>query len=252
MLKIIYFDENSAIDYLEIKNRGRKTKNTDKKNQTTGSVETGMGARIGTSPVLNMISGLFGADISVEAKASVSKAGESIIKTTISTSILSEYFETTNKDAKVSKIKDHRIVFDEGSLTYIKTIFPIFNIMGEDLTKDMPINFSKIDSAIDYLKGYYSTFAEDENGNKKILRFNIKAFRNNYKLTDLTIMNLTFYAVKVGEMELVDNKLSFDNEFMQKNTRKPSKAKVAGREPEEAKKYDLFDVVLAGVMESKK
>jgi hypothetical protein len=246
MQKVIYFDENSAIDYLEIKNRGKVDQSSSDIKESKGSLTASLGAKVGTSPIINIFSSLFGAEISAEAKTSLSRAGESIMKTTISTSILSQYYDEINKDENITKLVNFKVTIPQNSFTYFKTISPLVTMINSSAMDEIPFDISKFDKISDELKGYFSVFAE-QSDIKVVLRFNLKAFRNNYKLNDLAIMNLKFYAIKTGVLEGEDV-LSFENEFIHDNSKlNLSLDDLDNSSLPEMVKFDLYDVILAGI-----
>ena len=109
------------------------------------------------------------------------------------------------------------------------------------------INFvtEKLNKALESARGYYEMLLSSESTPKTVLRLNLKAFRNNYNLSDLTKMKLLYYAVKVGECDI--DKLDISKEFdLSKNI--PTAEDVVGDcKVSTTNKLDVYDVVLAGV-----
>ena len=89
-----------------------------------------------------------------------------------------------------------------------------------------------------------------EENSQSVLRFNLKAFKNNYNLVDLSKMNLTFYGIKVGTCG--EDNLSIDKEFVFQPTAEKVTAEdiIEGKTSadKDEKKLDVYDVVLAGVV----
>ena len=89
----------------------------------------------------------------------------------------------------------------------------------------------------------------------RLLRFNGMALKNNYKLNDLTKMDLHFYAVKVGQLSL--SELDIENELELtgvsgegKNPDYPiddSHTVVVDAKTNSDTTLDMYDVILAGV-----
>lgn len=105
-------------------------------------------------------------------------------------------------------------------------------------------------------KGYYELLAVDSQANKKVVRFNLDGFRNNYKLNDLEKMNLTLYGIKVGEC--IEENLSFEKELtvgnkQPKRDQTPQLGYNAHRDfiqqeqPPIKAELDIIDIVLAGI-----
>lgn len=80
---------------------------------------------------------------------------------------------------------------------------------------ELRINAHLMDSAIEKGKGYFEMIAIVSE-QKIILRFNLRSFRNSYSLADLVKMNLTYHAIKVGQMPV--EKLTIDSEFKQEGS----------------------------------
>ena len=78
-----------------------------------------------------------------------------------------------------------------------------------------------------------------------LLRFNANAFRNNYNISDLTKMDLAYYAIKVGTCDISRLDMSKEFDFSKK---KPTSYDVIGEDIEtQTNDLDVYDVILAGV-----
>ncbi|HCD7270459.1 TPA: hypothetical protein NDZ16_002844, partial [Staphylococcus aureus] len=89
-----------------------------------------------------------------------------------------------------------------------------------------------------------------KNENECIVRFNNKAFVNNYNLTDLSQMQLTLYGVKVGIIDI--NQLNFQNAinsigFQNKVVTSISEETVNRSFNNEQSILEMYDIILAGV-----
>ena len=80
----------------------------------------------------------------------------------------------------------------------------------------MPIDLERLNDALENARGYYEMLLCSERPPKTILRLNAKAFRNNYNLSDLTKMNLSYYAVKVGTCDISKLDMSMEFDFAKK------------------------------------
>ena len=79
-----------------------------------------------------------------------------------------------------------------------------------------------------------------------VLRFNIKAFRNNYSISDLVKMNLDYYAIEVGTVS--PSNLTMKSEFGRKQEQEISGFDIADNLTQtKSEDYKVFDVILAGV-----
>ena len=126
--------------------------------------------------------------------------------------------------------------------------FAIVAITSTDGT-EYHLDLSKMEDAINKGRGYYEFVAKID-GVEKIFRFNLEAFRNNYTMSDLPKMQLTYYGIKVGQIDKSDLRVEKEFEF---GTGKASKrADYTGitSQIEGSSKIDVYDVVLAGVIEN--
>ena len=105
------------------------------------------------------------------------------------------------------------------------------------------IDLRKLDELIDNVKGYYELLADDGK-EKVIMRFNNNGFKNNYKLSNLLNMNLTYYGVKVGESTLERYSVENEFDFLEKNI---TAEEIKGQSNEK-NKIKIFDIFLAGVV----
>jgi hypothetical protein len=258
LLKIVYFDESSAIDFLDIRHGGRFVELKSKEKKGASKLIADAQASIGKSKIFEFLQNTLPFKGSAGVKFDFEKTGEEIIKQTISNTFLSKYYQEAESDKEIEKIEDYKITFPNNGLTFIKSVMPIIKTFKEDFIEnemgDLPIDLNRFEELTDDLKGYYTVKAENKEGDIKILRFNIKAFRNNYKLSDLAIMKLKFYAIKIGEISTKEDSLNFMNELMASGENAASDLKNNLTQPiykkDKKDHYDLFDVVLAGVIKN--
>lgn len=101
--------------------------------------------------------------------------------------------------------------FIPNSITFLKTISPMLKIIKEEsFEQQMPIHLGALDQIFSDAKGYYELISQEE-GEKRVFRFNINALRNNYRLNDLTKMDITIIGIKVGEC--TEEQLEWEAEF---------------------------------------
>jgi hypothetical protein len=112
---------------------------------------------------------------------------------------------------------------------------------------DIPVDLARLDEVLVGAKGYYELLGESGDGSKRVLRFNLKAFRNNYGLADLGRMRLVFHGVFVGKTN--ERGLSMEAEMSGGAPSGPVTAAdiVDGKTSEDDGLLDVFDVLLAGV-----
>nr|WP_088326078.1 DUF6414 family protein [Bacillus cereus] len=259
MRKIIYFDEASALDLIDIKNKGRSEEilqsMVDKASKFAGE------GAFGTGWLDNLTTGITGS-----IKAGLSRNKRNIIFTNITNTILTSFLELLNnpkpkkrdEEIQLERIKVENLSIPMESATYLKSITPFIKILKEDFGKNTlqndieNFNFHKMDEILESAKGYYELVAVDENSKRTIVRFNLEGFRNNYRLQDLQLMSLTLYGVKVGEA--TEASLNFMHEIQPK---KDGNSEGLGfdafeneknEEPSSEKdSVDIIDIILAGV-----
>lgn len=243
ILKIVYFDDASANDYISIQNGGSidwtTNENKNKIAEIVAQIDSeAKGGFNFLSFVKATIAGQFNTKLDYETSKLINK--------TVSNTVLTDYLELSKSDKNINKFSDGFVYAPKDSITVYRMYSSYLNIVPKE---DMPINVEGLNNAILGERGYYQMIFEKNSEEKKVLRFNINAFKNNYSLADLPKMNLTFYAIKVGETTL--DRLSLENEFLPQNSEKikPSAEDIVdGTVPEKIGEIPIFDVVLAGVM----
>lgn len=264
--KIVYFDEDSVTDYVQIIAGGELEKTTEllKETDTSGSGNFSAGGKAG-------IGGVFKALIGLEAQASAeatmgialntNKMAKNIVKNTILTDflgILNDEANGTNKKASkgsIKKFQGYNISVEKDSLSYIVMVSPYLSMLkgGAGIPAgEFNIAVEKLDNALKSAKGYYE-FIGTKGRSQVVLRFNINSLKNNYKINDLLKMNLSIYAIKVGTTTLEQLNVNKELDIDVTNTRKDNPDYVPENSENEEddllkkKKLDVYDVLLAGV-----
>lgn len=269
-LKIVYFDEAFVADFMQIIAGGELKKTTEFITEVNSGIEGSAGANgsIGTekNALSKVFSFLSGATINAEAGMNVnlSKKSDRIAKNILENTLLADFIalldadkrRTKNKRCSGIKIFSKVVVRPEvDSFSYIMLIAPFLSMIDGELpfkTKDgnaMKIDITKIEEAIEKGRGYYE-FVATVDGKDIILRFNRNAFRNSYTMSDLPKMQLTYYAIHVGQINKTDLQVQKEFEF---GTTKVSKRIDYASAPEGSNtttEIEVYDVVLAGVLES--
>ena len=241
MIKTIYFDEEAAQDYLDIKNGGRFDWSSDENKEKISKIICEIDAKAsGGFNFLSFFKATLEGRADFERDATLSKIVDSTLKNTL----LSDYIQQAECDVAIRKFTDITIYPPENSFTMYKLLSSYLTVVPKD---QLPIDMEKLNEAVLGERGYYEMFVrEDET---IILRFNSKAFRNNYNLTDLTKMNLIYYGVRVGAYDR--NRLGIDKEFQVGATERIDAGEVFGEcEKVNTNLCDVYDVVLAGVIQS--
>ena len=268
-LKIVYFDEAFVADFMQIIAGGELKKTTEFITEVNAGIEGAAGIQAGIGTETNALSKIFnflsGATINAEAgvNANLSRKSNRIAKNILENTLLSDFIALLDSDQRRSKNKRCNgirvfpkvIVRPEvNSFSYIMLIAPFLSMIDGELpfkTSDgnaMKIDITKIEEAIEKGRGYYE-FVATVNGKDIILRFNRSSFRNSYTMSDLPKMRLTYYAIHVGQIDKSDLQVQREFEFgTTKSSRRVDYASaVEGGSI--ASEIDVYDVVLAGVLE---
>lgn len=242
LVKVVYFDEESASDLLDIAAGGKEIASKEQTRERMAEVEaeasTKAAARFNWLP-------FFGASAQVGAAASASALGRSILNKTLSNTILTDYLRKLDELGGVKRLAEMRVSAPSESAAYMKMFTPYLAMLKID---ELPVNLAEIDSALMSAKGYYELLGEGNEGQKSILRFNIQAFRNNYGLADLGRMNLVFHGIHVGQAS--EESLTMTAEM---NPDGRGSEEVTGLDVVDGPRalvrdvLDVYDVVLAGV-----
>lgn len=243
MLKIVYFDETAATDYITIQNGGQidwsTTENKERLAKIIAEIE------MQTKGSFNLLS-IIKSSISGNANGVVDGNASKIIKSTITNTLLTDYISLASKDDNIKKFHDDGVYAPENSISMYKMYSSYLNIVPKE---EIPINLEGLNHALLGERGYYQMLLNSETEPSCVLRFNINAFKNNYSLADLSKMNLSYFGVKVGKCS--KEQLSLENEFVTKaQTCIPNIEEILTGEKAESplKNLDVYDIVLAGVM----
>lgn len=239
LVKIIYFDEQAAQDYLDITNGGRLdwTKEENKKRAAEILTEIEAQAKGGFN-ILEVIKASLSGSVIAKGTGEISNIFDSTIKNTL----LTDYLDKVKDTSDVRKFDKCVLYAPSTSASMYKMVSSYLTIVPKE---QMPVDMEKLNSAV-LERGYYSLLVDGDD--ETVSRFNIKAFSNNYGLADIGKMKLTCYGVLVGECKLDD--LSIENEFgpVKKEEAITAESVVDGVDVEPVKdKLQIYDVVLAGV-----
>jgi hypothetical protein len=224
LVKVVYFDEDAASDYIDLAMGGREERVLSDENSNDKSLSANAEAKLSAKiPFWSF----FRAEAGTGGEFNVSEKAKNIVSQTISNTILTDYTKKVAESSLgVKKFEGYDVKFVD-SLSCMRLYLPYEQINGtaEDF-KD--IKASK--QSLDEIKGYYEMLGVRKD-RRLILRFNHSAFRNNYSCPDMLSMNLTFYAVKVGETTLFD--LRNEKENMSPSAKKGQESLEEERQSEE-------------------
>lgn len=243
MIKVVYFDNSSAIDYLNIYNGGKKIQTDEEIKNTTEKLSAQANANI--SAKLSWLP-FFGANAKTGIEAEINSNDNSLVKTTISNTILTDFIKKSEIDTRLIKFKGFKLTPYKNSITFFKMFTPYLKMIKTDFESNgVTFDLARMDESFEGGKGYYELIAKrmkDGKEEKYIFRFNITAFRNNYSLTDLIKMNLNYIAVKVGTA--YENMLDIEKEI---NIEQQTISSAFEIYEGEQKELEVYDVILAGV-----
>lgn len=264
LCKVVYFDEDSVTDFVQIVAGGELEKTIELLNQSQKNVDSGINTKagIGLSGVFKALMGFEGS-ASVEASMGASFNSNEMAKNIVKNTILTDFMDLVNSYSKkdstelekkiIKKFSGYTISAPKDSLSYIALISPYLTMLksGSSISAgEFNIAIDKLDNTMKNAKGYYE-FLGEKKREKVIFRFNIKAFKNNYKAPDLLKMDMSVYGIKVGKSNLA--KLNFNGEFeldgdsILKDNPEYIKEKKEKLPDDYYKELDVYDVLLAGV-----
>lgn len=264
--KIVYFDEESVTDYVQIVAGGELENTTELLKSRQAEEEQGaqINGKVGISGVFKALLGWEGgasADISAGLSFNSSKMVKNIVKNTILTDFL-KTIEGSNDIGKsvsrlphgtIKKFKGYKITAEKDSLSYMVMVSPYLSMLksGSSIPAgDFNIAVDKLDNALRHAKGYYE-FIGTKSRSRVILRFNINSFRNGYTISDLLKMDLSIYAIKVGKTSIenlnVNKELGMDVSIVPKDNPSYETGSEIEENVSDKMILDVFDVLLAGV-----
>lgn len=244
-LKLAYFDEQAAVDFLERLDEGEITEKLTKKVEKYMDVGGEGNAGKGFFNIFKLgLSGNFG------------RNSNSLIETQISRTVFTEFMKRSEDNTDLAKFKNMNLTIAKDSLTYYRNIVPYLKVFTnlETVSDDkslLSLNHLEMDRILDNAKGYYEFIGTDEDQKKYIIRFNINGMRNNYSLYDLVKMSLSIQGIKVGETD--DINLDFQHEInvmIQEIDKETPEIGANFNEETLSKKnhkIDIIDVIIAGV-----
>ena len=263
--KIVYFDENSATDYVQIVAGGELKNTMELLGSRDGNEENNIqvNGKAGISGIFKALLG-WEASASAEVSAGLSFNSSKMVKNILKNTILTDFLKTIEEvnrgktssrmpKGAIKQFKGYKINVEKDSLSYMVMVSPYLSMLKNDSSisaGEFNIAIDKLDNALKNAKGYYE-FVGTKGKSRVILRFNINSFRNSYTISDLLRMDLSIYAIKVGRTSLeslnVNKELGMNVSVIPKDN--PSydpnieTTETFTSNPE----LDVFDVLLAGV-----
>lgn len=263
--KIVYFDEESVTDYLQIVAGGELEKTTEllKSSEACQKNNAQLEGKVGIGGLLKALVG-WEANAAASLSAGLTFDSAKMVKNIVKNTILTDFInviEESSDGKRISKLpkgtikqfKGYKISAEEDSLSYMVMISPYLSMLKNGTSipaGEFNIAIDKLDNALRNAKGYYE-FVGTKGKSRVILRFNINSFRNSYTISDLLKMDLSIYAIKVGRTSLsnlnVNKELGMNVSIIPKDN--PSYRANSDLEENMSADaiLDVFDVLLAGV-----
>lgn len=251
IVKIVYFDEGSATDYIQIKNGGSLYyENSDvdsrgAKGDANINGGVGFGARISAL--------LFKGYAEANGTLGASFREDSVMKSVVTNTVLTDFLALVDDEqADISILENFCIRQIPGSISSMYLLTPYLSMLKSDQgipAGDFTIAADKLEATLSKAKGYFEFLGSGAADKQVIIRFNGRAFKNNYKPANLLDMNLTLYAVPVGYRRLEDLKAERELGIGASSSSTNPDYGGAGIDENFSHGIELpmYDVVLAGV-----
>lgn len=264
--KVVYLDEDSVTDYVQIIAGGEMEKTTEllKSREGNGSISTQASAKGGMGGMFKALLG-WEASVSADLSAGFSLNSSRMVKNIVKNTILTDFLailedqgsskKSTSKLPKgtIKKFKGYAISAEKDSLSYMVMVSPYLSMFQSGTSipaGEFSIAIDQLDNALRNAKGYYE-FVASKGRSKVIFRFNINSFKNGYTISDLLKMDLSVYAIKVGKTTLdmlnVNKELGMNVSVVPKDNPSYEEQSITDENIAATQSLDVFDVLLAGV-----
>ena len=148
-LKIVYFDEAAAQDYVDVTNGGRLDWSTQENKEKIAKIVAEIEAQAKSGfNILNYIKATFQGKVDASASAELTSAFDKTIKNTL----LTDYIQAASKDEHVKKFENSGVYAPENSVTLYKMLSSYLTIVPKE---EIPIDMEKLNEAILGERGYY-------------------------------------------------------------------------------------------------
>lgn len=265
--KIVYFDEESVTDYVQIVAGGDLQITTELLNsrEMQEKQKAEISGKVGIGGVFKALLG-WEASANADVSAELGFSGNKMVKNIVKNTILTDFLNLLNDDdsikgsskavkGAIKKFDNYSITAEKDSLTYMVMVAPYLSMLraGSSIPAgEFNIAVERLESTLKKAKGYYD-FVGTKGRSKVILRFNINSFKNSYTISDLLKMNLSIYAIKVGRTTIdrlkVSRELDVDVSILPKDN--PSYSDIEDKDDSvSTKMLDVYDVLFARVESS--
>lgn len=240
-LKVVYFDEDAAQDYIDITNGGRLDWTTEENKEKIAKIIAEIDAKAqGGFNLFNVIKAALSGEIKADAQGSLSN----IVGSTLKNTLLTDYISAASGDSDVKKFGVGGVYAPANSIALYRMYSSYLNIVPKD---QLPIDMEKLNDALLGERGYYGMLLKTEDTPSSVLRFNINAFKNNYNLADLNKMELVYYGIKVGACKETELTIDKEFDFQKKKAEVTAESILDGDAQSHNEELYVYDIVLAGV-----
>lgn len=264
--KVVYFDEDSVTDYVQIIAGGDMENTTElfRIKEGNESQNTDVAIKGGIGGVFKTLLG-WEANASASIQADLSFNSSKMVKNIVKNTILTDFLTILDNQSfsnrstsrlpkgSIKKFKGYSISVEKDSLSYMVMVSPYLSMLKMDSAipaGEFNIAIDKLDNTLRNAKGYYE-FVGTKGRSKVVLRFNIASFKNGYTISDLLKMDLSVYAIKVGRTTLdmlnVNKELGMNVSIIPKDNPSYEEQNEKMENTLNSQVIDVFDVLLAGV-----
>ena len=252
LVKIAYFDEQAAIDALQVIDGGSALETLSKTLEKENAFDAN--GNVGKSFL-----GLIGFGL----KGNARREKNTIIQSQVTSTLISQFLEKVSEnEISLLTVDDPNLRIQKESIAYFRNLLPMTHMVKdfsalENVDEDSQrvlaaLNFDQLGDSLDTFSAYYELEGTFE-ARPAIFRFNIDGLRNNYSLLDLAkIDRLKVYGLTVGYRDSMN--LAFDKQvddlIAEVNDEDVDYDDLKNTEDENKKgkkMYPMIDVILAGI-----
>lgn len=158
ILKVIYFDEEAAIDYITISDGGKAISEIINTEQETDTSK--LEGETSTSFKLPFLT-WFNLQAKIGISSNINNINDEVVKSTLTNTILTDYIKKADTDEKIKKISNYQITPIKDSISYYKMYTPYMLLIKKELNDKISteVDITKIDEVLKETKGYYKFLA---------------------------------------------------------------------------------------------
>lgn len=148
MIKVVYFDDYSATDYLNIYDGGSKMKTSeeikDKSKEFASKTSAKLFAKLSWLPFI-------GGEAETGVSADFSYNASSLLKTTLSNTVLTDFLEKIKGDTqRIIKFDGYSVKAYKNSIAFFKMFMPYLKITNSDFVSEgFSFDLSRMDEAFE-------------------------------------------------------------------------------------------------------